>query len=574
MKKRLILYVMVSLLIIGGGNLIMANYLNENDSLATGYPKINTAIGQAEQSKINSDGAIDTANSAVTTANQALSNSQSTQEQLNQVIVDGDSSVEAAQARVNADNTVTYATLKERLDTENQGLSSQLAETVKKVNNVMPDTTGNVIIEIPNPDLSGYTEKSYVDTLTQSIASGSPKGTYATLTDLQTAFPTGNTNIYLVTADGNWYYWNSIAWTAGGVYQSTGIADNSITKEKIANQSVTPDKTTFAQVGDNLFNKYDGLDGYILRNGERHDIYTEYATGYVAPLITVDKSTEYTLYKMNRCIELDVNLNNLGATYLNLATATFTTKVNTAFLAVDTYETGSKDIASVNKGGIVLPYSPFRINIKNIQKPYDGIKWTVVGDSLTEINSTTTKRYYDYIAEELGFSVVNMGQSGSGYKKKDNTNNAFYQRILNIPVDSDVVTIFGSGNDTSAGVPLGTPTDTTTDTICGAINKTIDNYYTICPTTPIGIITPTPWAGDTPDIADSTMKLYSNAIVEICKLRGIPCLDLYHCSNLRPNDATFVSLAYSKDGANGVHPDETGHKIIASKIREFVKSLI
>ena len=187
MKKRLILYVMVSLLIIGGGNLIMANYLNENDSLATGYPKINTAIGQAEQSKINSDGAIDTANSAVTTANQALSNSQSTQEQLNQVIVDGDSSVEAAQARVNADNTVTYATLKERLDTENQGLSSQLAETVKKVNNVMPDTTGNVIIEIPNPDLSGYTEKSYVDTLTQSIASGSPKGTYACYAQLKGA---------------------------------------------------------------------------------------------------------------------------------------------------------------------------------------------------------------------------------------------------------------------------------------------------------------------------------------------------------------------------------------------------
>ncbi len=119
---------MVSLLTIGGGNLTMANYLKENDTLAAGYPKINAAIGQAEQSKINSDNAVDTANSAVATANQALASSHSTQEQLNQIVIDGDSSVEAAQARVNADNTVTYATLKERLDTENQGLNSQLAD--------------------------------------------------------------------------------------------------------------------------------------------------------------------------------------------------------------------------------------------------------------------------------------------------------------------------------------------------------------------------------------------------------------------------------------------------------------
>lgn len=62
--------------------------------------------------------------------------------------------------------------------------------------------------------------------------SGSPKGVYATLALLQSAFPTGTTGIYLVTADGKWYYWNSTAWTAGGTYQSTGIADGSIIQSK------------------------------------------------------------------------------------------------------------------------------------------------------------------------------------------------------------------------------------------------------------------------------------------------------------------------------------------------------
>uniref|UniRef100_UPI001F591387 BppU family phage baseplate upper protein n=1 Tax=Bacillus cereus group sp. BfR-BA-01423 TaxID=2920340 RepID=UPI001F591387 len=42
--------------------------------------------------------------------------------------------------------------------------------------------------------LVGKADKSYVDTKVSAVASGSPKGTYATLTDLQTAKPTGDSN--------------------------------------------------------------------------------------------------------------------------------------------------------------------------------------------------------------------------------------------------------------------------------------------------------------------------------------------------------------------------------------------
>ena len=53
-----------------------------------------------------------------------------------------------------------------------------------------------------------------------AMASGSPKGVYATLALLQAAYPTGTTGAYLVTADGNWYYWSGSAWTVGGLYQA------------------------------------------------------------------------------------------------------------------------------------------------------------------------------------------------------------------------------------------------------------------------------------------------------------------------------------------------------------------
>lgn len=120
-------------------------------------------------------------------------------------------------------------------------VNSQLAETtniankaVKKVNGTLPDANGNVEITIPTPDLTLYATKTDLNskadkTITNNLqiqitnmGNGSPKGTYPTLSALQSAFPTGATGIYVVTADGEWYYWSGSAWTAGGIYQATG----------------------------------------------------------------------------------------------------------------------------------------------------------------------------------------------------------------------------------------------------------------------------------------------------------------------------------------------------------------
>ncbi|MDT2670003.1 glycerophosphodiester phosphodiesterase family protein [Enterococcus dongliensis] len=65
-------------------------------------------------------------------------------------------------------------------------------------------------------------DKSFVDAQFASIVSGAPKGTYATLTALELAYPQGTDGIFLVLENGNWYYWNaqSKIWLSGGIYQS------------------------------------------------------------------------------------------------------------------------------------------------------------------------------------------------------------------------------------------------------------------------------------------------------------------------------------------------------------------
>lgn len=66
---------------------------------------------------------------------------------------------------------------------------------------------------------------------------GSPRGVYASLSALQSAFPSGAQGVYVCTDNGHWYYWNGSAWADGGVYQATKIADG----------SVTPNKTNFCK---------------------------------------------------------------------------------------------------------------------------------------------------------------------------------------------------------------------------------------------------------------------------------------------------------------------------------------
>lgn len=202
-----------------------------------------------------------------------------------------------------------------------------------------------------------------------------------------------------------------------------------------------------------------------------------------------------------------------------------------------------------------------------------GKKWVVVGDSLTEVNGTATAKYHDLISQKTGITVINLGDGGTGYKSTDGgAGDSFMDRVAKVPLDADVITIFGSGNDLGSENEIGTPTDTGTTTLCGCINTTIDNLLTRMPLANLGIVTPTPWQQYNPANGQNKMALYAAAIVEICKNRGIPCLDLYHCSGLRPWDTTFKSLAYAN--ADGVHPNNIGHAMIAPKFQAFLDSLL
>lgn len=331
-------------------------------------------------------------------------------------------------------------------------------------------------------------------------------------------------------------------------------------------KSAVPTKIDYNELSfDNVPQKYINASGeFVYATGDTYYI-TDFVdvSEYDSVYITASANWSNRLYAFYDANE-DVVL--VGTASENVGT--FTTVENEKV----TVPSGAKYIVVAGRTTSLMPNVAIFDRYVPIGKWY-GKKWVCVGDSLTEQNAATSIHYYDYVSETTDITPVIMGVSGSGYARKADQNQAFYQRISSCPTDADVVTIFGSFNDLGAGLPIGTVDDTGTDTLAGCINTTINNLQAVIPLVNLGIVAPTPWNTTQPSTSGNAYD-YVEMLKAICARRSIPFLDLWRCSNLRPWDADFRAIAYSHDGGSGTHPDENGHKLIAPRFKGFLETLL
>lgn len=95
-----------------------------------------------------------------------------------------------------------------------------------------------------------------------SLASGSP------LVASSISEMTDTTRVYVNTTDGHWYYYNGTVWTDGGIYQSSGISDHSVTKVKINNDLFEEDAISFLNIDINSTTR-NQFSRYITVNGQQ-----------------------------------------------------------------------------------------------------------------------------------------------------------------------------------------------------------------------------------------------------------------------------------------------------------------
>ena len=206
----------------------------------------------------------------------------------------------------------------------------------------------------------------------------------------------------------------------------------------------------------------------------------------------------------------------------------------------------------------------------------NGIKWDALGDSLTDPATVglSHKNYTRWIAEANGISLNNLGIGGRGYWQ------GIEDEVANIRSDTDIVTIFGSLNDiTNYIANPGVPTDTWADgktNYCARARRVFDAILAVRNDIRIGVILPTPWVNyncyDTDTTTQENVENMLDALKGICKIYGIPVLDMYHGSNLRPWDSDFRTAYYV--ASDGYHPNELGNKLfVAPQIEAFLRSL-
>lgn len=212
-------------------------------------------------------------------------------------------------------------------------------------------------------------------------------------------------------------------------------------------------------------------------------------------------------------------------------------------------------------------------------------KINFLGDSITEGVGTTEKEhiFLNVIGNNESAVCRNYGISGTRIARQQNKepnnpfDNDFCARFPEMDKDADIVVVFGGTNDFGHGdAPIGNPEDRTPDTFYGALHTLYSGLITMYPESVIMVMTPLHRCNEDNPRGDGgkpenvgTLKKYVDIIREVAEFYSLPVLDLFALSGLQPR----VPVIQEKYIPDGLHPNDAGHKIIASRLTAFLKAL-
>ena len=137
------------------------------------------------------------------------------------------------------------------------------------------------------------------------------------------------------------------------------------------------------------------------------------------------------------------------------------------------------------------------------------------------------------------------------------------------------ITLSGDISDTYVyGAISDIEEDLTHSTFCGAIHTICKYLQSNYEGKDIVFVTPIEryqsWCNkpQTPNSLGYTLKDYTDAIIEICSYYSIPVIDFYRTAPVNPHEDK--SLFGDTDGKY-VHPNEAGHRILASVVIDYLK---
>lgn len=153
-----------------------------------------------------------------------------------------------------------------------------------------------------------------------------------------------------------------------------------------------------------------------------------------------------------------------------------------------------------------------------------------------------------------------------------NEKSCFAERWKEMDEDADIIVVFGGTNDQLHGnAPIGKLGDKTSETFYGALYVLISGLKIRFPNSVIVFMTPIHRFEDFKrnTATGENLERYVNIIKEVASYYNLLVLDLFNECEIQPNDEKNKKLLCP----DGIHPNESGHKIIAKHLTEFLKML-
>lgn len=192
-----------------------------------------------------------------------------------------------------------------------------------------------------------------------------------------------------------------------------------------------------------------------------------------------------------------------------------------------------------------------------------------LGDSITEGVGASSEGncYVNILARNSGAVCRNYGIAGTRIARQSRPSEDprfdldFCSRAPQMEPGADVVIVFGGTNDFGHGdAPLGTMSDRTPDSFYGALHTLYTSLLVRFSGAEIIILTPLHRAIEN-RAGSPCLEAYVCAIREVARYYSLPVLDLYE------------SADFSRYTPDGLHPDDTGHKLLAERIQNFLEAL-
>lgn len=201
-----------------------------------------------------------------------------------------------------------------------------------------------------------------------------------------------------------------------------------------------------------------------------------------------------------------------------------------------------------------------------------------LGDSLTEGYKNDEISWADRLSVLTMANKVNKygigGSTVSTYVDK----NPMCVRYREMADDADYIVIFAGNNDFTQSVPMGDEDSLDTDNFYGALNVMLAGLREKYPAGKFLYVTPLRmWNYRHPKWQENveytslneqgyTLDDYRRAIINRCEYYSIPYLDLYSHGLYGRTEATRDAVY-----VDGLHPNDAGHRMIASQIADALK---